>query len=458
MISTAALGQALLALLCYDKERAESLSLRLDPKLFQGRTNQIIARAAVDYIKQYRLPPGDQLELLLENELRRGEEGRLLGQTIDGLFEQYQAVQPEFIITELDGWTRAQLINQAAEAAIEAVARGDVAAAEKAFSLPTTGERKGSQGIWLNDPVGMFRAVDQQSNEFFSSGVDAIDKLGTTPQRKTLTCWMASTGKGKSWALINTLRGAIQYGHTAVYITLELSEEKVAQRLLQALFSLSKSEMREVRVPFFKTDAQGGTTIDFRQLQRDSVLSKRKDIQKRLAEATSWPRILIKEFPTGMLSLQELNLYLDEKEKEGFDPDEIIIDQADNMELDTENLRIATGRLWVCLRGLAVARNAAVITASQGNRESETSKTVDKRHAAEDWSKMGTCDAVYTYSQTAQEYTLGLSRLLVAKYRDETDRVMILNAQSYAIGQFSLDSVIMARGVASEVERLTGGD
>ena len=456
MISTAALGQALLAMLCYDKEQAEVLASRIDPKLFQGRTNQAIAKAAVEYIKQYRTPPGDQLELILENELRRGEEGRLLQQTLDGMFEQYQAIQPEFILTELDTWTTAQKINQAAEEAIEAVARGDVEAAKKAMAVPDELKKTGSQGIRLKDPAAMFRAADQQDAEFFSSGVDAIDKLGLTPARKTLTCWMASTGKGKSWALINTLRAAIQHHHTALYITLELSEEKVAQRLLQCMFSLTKSEAVDIRVPFFRVGESGNSAIDFRQLQRGSLTARRKDIMQRLATARSWPDVLIKEFPTGLFSFMDLNVYLDQLARDGFQPDVIIIDQADNMALDADNLRIATGRLWVGLRGVAVARNAAVVTASQGNRESEVSKTVDKRHVAEDWSKMGTCDTVYTYSQTAQEYQIGLSRLLVAKYRDEADRVLVLNSQAYQIGQFSLDSVLMARNVAAEVEKLTG--
>jgi hypothetical protein len=438
MISASALSQAILVLLCYDKKNAQFLANRIDPRLFRGRVVQTIAKAAISYIKEYRLPPGEQLELLLENELRRGEEGKLMQQMLDSFPEQYAALQPEFILSELQNWETGELINQVAQDAIEAVAQGDVIAAKKALSRQRAGTKEEEPGIWLHDPVAMLRGTDNTITEFFSSGVAAIDKLNLIPQRKTISCWMAPTGKGKTWSLVNEIKAGIQFGKTTLVITMELSQEKYAGRLLQALFSLTKSEAKEVRLAFFP-DGQ----VNYIDVVRGGLTEKRRDIQKRLSEAQSWPRVLIKEYPTGRFTVEDLNFLLDRLEQDyDFIPDQIIIDQPSNMTVDKNNLRIGLGRLWVDLRGVAVDRNAAVICAAQSNRGSDGATTVDIGDIAEDWSIMGTCDAVYTYSQTKEEFQLGLSRIFVAKYRDEADRVMVLNSQSYTIGQFSLDSVI----------------
>jgi KaiC/GvpD/RAD55 family RecA-like ATPase len=457
VISPSALGQAILSLLCFDEVNAPKIALRLDSKLFQGRGNQQIARVAIEYIQKYRRPPGAQLEFLLEAELRRGEEGRFLGQTLDLLKKDFANLQPEFILSELDEFEESQRINNAAQLAIEAVASGDLQAARKALYAPN-GKQKGSPGIWLSDSKAMFKDYDKEETEFFSSGIQAADELGAKPERKTLTYFLAATGKGKTWFLINCAKAGLQYGRSVLYVTLELSEEKTAKRFLQNIFSLTAYEAKEVRVPYFEVDSAAGTrTLSFRDLQRDSVLNKRRELEQRLQSITSWPRLLIKEFPTGMLSLSQLQLYLDQLEKEeGFTPDILIIDQANNMQLRTDNLRIDIGRLWVDLRGIAVERNLALITASQGNRESATTKVVDITNTAEDWSIPGTADLAFSYSQTQAEFNLGLSRILISKARDvEYSRTMLLNTQCYSIGQFSLESAVFSRNIASQMEQLT---
>jgi hypothetical protein len=62
---------------------------------------------------------------------------------------------------------------------------------------------------------------------------------------------------------------------------------------------------------------------------------------------------------------------------------------------------------------------------------------------AEDWSKIATSDTVLTYNQTAKERELGLARIYVSNARSEFDKITVLIAQAYSVGQFSLDSALM---------------
>ena len=73
---------------------------------------------------------------------------------------------------------------------------------------------------------------------------------------------------------------------------------------------------------------------------------------------------------------------------------------------------------------------------------------------AEDWSKIATADNVLTYSQTKYERPLGLARLFVSNGRNDEDKFEILILQSYAIGQFCLDSTYMYNQYWAKINKL----
>jgi hypothetical protein len=96
-----------------------------------------------------------------------------------------------------------------------------------------------------------------------------------------------------------------------------------------------------------------------------------------------------------------------------------------------------------------------LVAASQGNREAATSKLVTGEMASEDYSKIATADNVITYSQTLQEKALGLARIFVSQGRNDEDKFVSLITQSYATGQFCLDSTLMLSDYWDFVENLS---
>lgn len=459
MISIPALEEGVLILLLYSSEQAPGLAFRLQPEFFTTRVNQMVCKTAIDYIMKYRQPPGGQIEYLLESEIRRGEEGKLLGQTIDLLKEQQSQIQPAFILEQLDRFIEVKKLTNALQEGMELLQQGELDKARERVFKTSNITIADNKGLWLTQPRKIFQAFDRRQEEFFPCGVSTIDRSagGNILERKTLSFLIAASGKGKTWWLVELGKTGIQHHHNVLHITLELSQEKTALRYLQSIFALTKREAKEVRTAFFPETEGEGMSIEFRDLKRNSVIEKRKEIEKRLTNVRSWGKLLIKEFPTGSLSTSQLELYLDQLEREeGFVPDILIVDYADLMMLDAQSLRIETGRQYKELRSIGFRRNMVVATVSQGNKDSDTTKVVDRRHAAEDWSKIGTADNVFTYSQTVQEKRLGLARFLYAKGRDNTDRVMALISQSYDIGQFCIDSVFMKAEVSEEIGKLTG--
>ena len=93
------------------------------------------------------------------------------------------------------------------------------------------------------------------------------------------------------------------------------------------------------------------------------------------------------------------------------------------MAIDRRNYRLDMGQNFVMLRSAAVARNFAMVTASQINRGGLRAKTVTGDMIAEDVSKLGTADTIVAYSQTDYEKKLNMARIYVDGARGAPDRV-----------------------------------
>lgn len=252
-----------------------------------------------------------------------------------------------------------------------------------------------------------------------------------------------------SWALGQLAKAALMHRLKVLHITLEMSESRAAQRYFQALFAISKRK-EVISTTRFQKDALGRIS-GFDELKITPKYSlDDPNIRKKLeglinrASTRLLDNILIKEFPTGQLTVSQLTAYLDNLEStEKFVPDLLIVDYPDLMKLDRDNFRLALDDTFKGLRGLAVSRNIALAAVSQSHRGAAKAKKVDIDNVAEAYSKIAHSDTVITYTQTPQEQKLGLARLFVAAGRNDQDKMTIVISQAYATGQFVVDSTIM---------------
>jgi hypothetical protein len=227
-----------------------------------------------------------------------------------------------------------------------------------------------------------------------------------------------------------------------------MSAEKVVQRYMQMLFSVTR-QPGGADVPRITKRFDGGIhSIEFEHLDLPSMQDEgirellRQRITRRLGRRAQF---LVKKFPSGQLTIPMLDAYLDGIDRHhGFKPGLVLLDYAELMALDKKDKRASTGQLFVDLRGIADVRNLALATASQVNKIGINKLTSDETDQAEDLSKAFTADTLITYNQTKMEHRMGLARLFVAKHRDGEDKMTALITQAYRMGQFCLDSVIMA--------------
>ena len=270
-----------------------------------------------------------------------------------------------------------------------------------------------------------------------------LDSEGIGYSPKTLLTLMAAPNRGKSWALIHFAKAALMRGHRVLHITLELSEAYTIQRYIQTLFAVTTRETKDVRIAHvvFENGA-----FNFRLRNIGKKVRYMKDphaemlIRRRLQRIRNL-QLIVKEFPTGQLDMVGLKAYLDYLERfERFVPDVLIIDYADLMAKKKDERRFDLQDIYEGIRGLAVERNLAAITVTQGNRASESAKVLTLANLAEDYAKAAISDTVLAYCQTPQERELQLARIFVAKARTARVGFQFGISQSYQIGQFCLNS------------------
>lgn len=454
-----ALEENVLTLLCWSEAHAHELVMRLTPDTFSTRAYKDIAKKAFEHLGHFGNPPRSHLRDLLEDKIRKGDDGKLLLQTIEAMETLNVDIQPEFVLDRLDKFIKLRQMTQAVEAAADALFNEDIVAAEEALHTPGIGHNSGTPGIFLHDSTAALAFLNEREEDYFPSGVGVLDDAGIRPERKTLTLVIAPAKRGKTWWLIEIGKQAMLTRKTVLHITLEMSEERISQRYIQSMYAMAADKTEAIRVPVFNRDENNrciGIEFDIQTPEIVNVANRWK-IAKKLEALKHRSRLLIKQFPSGTLTLGAYIAYLDHLERsEDFVPDMVILDYPDLMAIDANNIRTATGRMFSDIRGVAVARNHACVAATQGNRESSTARVVTSRNVAEDWSKIGTADTVLTYSQTGEERGMNLARILVSEARNAKDKFIVLVTQSYATGQFCLDSVYMNKYMEDEMKRLTG--
>lgn len=216
--------------------------------------------------------------------------------------------------------------------------------------------------------------------------------------RKSLNIILAGTGVGKSLAMCHMAAANMMLGKNVLYITMEMAEEKIAERI--------DANLLNVAIP------------DLQSLPRDLYEKKIAGIR-----AKTTGKLIIKEYPTASAHaghfrhlLNELNL------KRSFVPDIIYIDYL-NICMSS---RIKTGSnvnsytyvkaIAEELRGLAVERNVPIVSATQTTRSGYSSSDVDLTDTSESFGLPATADFMIALIST--EELQDLSQFMVKQLKN----------------------------------------
>ena len=234
--------------------------------------------------------------------------------------------------------------------------------------------------------------------EFF----DKITKGGIP--NKTLNIALAGTGVGKSLFMCHVASSVLLQGKNVLYITLEMAEEKIAERIDANLLNVPIQDIADLPKPMFDKKV-------------DSIAKKTQGT------------LIIKEYPTASAHSGHFKALLNELAlKKSFKPDIIFIDYLNicassryrqNSSVNSYSFIKAIAEE---LRGLAVESNLPIVSATQTTRSGFGSSDVDLTDTSESFGLPATADLMFALISTEELESLNqiMVKQLKNRYNDPT--------------------------------------
>ena len=221
---------------------------------------------------------------------------------------------------------------------------------------------------------------------------------------KTLNIALAGTGVGKSLFMCHVASSVLLQGKNVLYITLEMAEEKIAERIDANLLNVNIQNITDLPKPMFEK----------------KVHKLKKKTQGEL---------IIKEYPTASAQSGHFKALLNELSlKKSFKPDIIFIDYlnicASSRYRANSNVNSYSYIKAIAeeLRGLAVEANLPILSATQTTRSGYGSRDVDLTDTSESFGLPATADLMFALIST--EELEGLNQIMVKqlknRYNDPT--------------------------------------
>lgn len=454
-VSLTALQENLCVILSYSDEHCATVRNLVEIE-FWGGPYRVLATRIYEFIDRYKKAPKDHIADLMADKIdnkKNPREASLYEDILLGIRDQHEGINVPYVMSQLENFVKRQSLRTIAIDLSKALQKDTDESLEEAEKLISLSRKQTNAvfdpGLRLSDGKRVLDFLEQQVN-CFPTGIPEFDKRGFGPTRKELWLYIAAAKRGKTWMLIQLAKMCMVHRLKVCHITLEMSEDRSAQRYMQALFAMSKRK-EKFQITKFARDSLGrlegfedGEVKPKLSMDDPNIATKLKAKIKKFGPRML-DNVIIKQFPTGNLTVRQLEAYLDGLESnERFIPDLLIVDYPDLMKVDKDNLRHSLDEIYKELRGLAITRNMAVAVVSQSHRAAAKAKHVDSGNVAEAYSKIAHADCIITYNQTDAEQKMGLARLFVSGGRNDEDKITLVISQNYAMGTFVVDSVMMA--------------
>ena len=222
---------------------------------------------------------------------------------------------------------------------------------------------------------------------------------------KTLNIALAGTGVGKSLFMCHCAASALTQGNDVLYITMEMAEERIAERI----------DANLLNVPIDQLD----------KLSKDMFTSKVANISRKTTG-----KLIIKEYPTGSAHTGHFRALLNElKLKKHFEPQIIFIDYLNICSsarmkgmggaINSYNYIKAIAEE---LRGLAVEFGVPVVSATQTTRSGYSNSDVGLEDTSESFGLPATADLMFALISTEELEQQGqiMVKQLKNRYNDPT--------------------------------------
>ena len=250
---------------------------------------------------------------------------------------------------------------------------------------------------YIEDYEDRFAFYHRNENKvpFDLSLFNKITKGGIS--NKTLNVALAGTGVGKSLFMCHMASSALLQGKNVLYITLEMAEEKIAERIDANLLNVNIKDIEDLPEQLFESKVQ------------------------RLAQKTTG-KLIIKEYPTASAHSGHFQALLNDLSlKKSFKPDIIFIDYLNICASSRYKGALVNSYTYVKaiaeeLRGLACEFDLPIVSATQTTRSGYGSSDVDLTDTSESFGLPATADFMFALIST--EELEGINQIMVKQLKN----------------------------------------
>jgi replicative DNA helicase len=405
----------ILSHLVYNKEYARKVIPFVKVEYFSDSSYKVVCTLIEDYANKYNESPSKEaLYIDLENKNDMNEDTYQKTKEVIASLACEEVTNQDWLLNETERHFQERAVYNAL---MESIAiHSDTDATKDKGSIPQILSEALSVSFDSNIGHDFIDNADSRF-EFYHSKESRIafdlEIFNRVTQggvsRKTLTIALASTGVGKTMFMTHCAAANIMQGYNVLYITMEMSEERIAERIDANLMNV--------------------TNDDLRSMSRELYDKKMAKVSEKVKG-----KLIIKEYPTSGASVAHFRHLIQElKLKKGFTPDIIYIDYLNIC----SSFRVKMGNsvnsytyiksIAEELRGLAVETNTAVFTATQTNRDGYGSSDVDLANTSESFGVPATADLMFALISTEEleEMAQLMVKILKNRYGENGKKFVI---------------------------------
>lgn len=400
--------QQILQNLIFNEDFSRRVLPFLTPDYFQDRVQRNIFGLIDAYIKKYNKVPSKSA-LIIDAENARGvsdEEAKQITEQINGL-DNADLPDVEWLIDQTEKFCQDRAIYNAIMSSIQILDGRDKKMEKGAIPQLLSD----ALGVSFDNNIGhdFLENVDErydfyhrQENRipFDLDYFNKITKGGLPP--KTLNVALAGTNVGKSLLMCHMAAANLIRGYNVLYITLELAEERVAERIDANLTNTTMEDLAQLPLEAYK-----------------------KKIERVKHKTTG--KLIIKEYPTASAHAGHFRHLLNElKLKKNFKPDIIYIDYINicaSSRLKMGGSVNSYGFVKAIaeeIRGLAQEFDVPIFTATQATRSGHSNSDIALEDTSESWGLPQTADFMFALvnSEELQELNQYMVKQLKSRYGD----------------------------------------
>jgi len=393
------------------------------PHYFEFPTHGKIFSVVRDYYEKYKKLPTDDF---IEQEIRKTKSEK---ESIHDYTDEIQYVNrldtsaiegEDYFLDLIEDFAKREAMKEAIKQSLILIKEDRMEETEQLVRKALTVSRSVNVGQkYFTDVNSRWdRTYNSEAQDKYKIILPSLNKsLEGGLGEKELAMVIAPPGVGKSLWLVNQAVESMMEGRKVLYVSLEMSEDKIAQRFDSVMTLIPQSQLKDPAA----------------QLKVDERLSIFR---------TNFPnsQLMIKEFPCGTATVNTLRALLVQlRNYEEFVPEVIIIDYLELLRptRDGQHEYQAQQRIAEELRGLAMEMKVLVWTATQTNRQGRSVKIITDAELGDSYGKIRTCDFAVSLNQNEEEFDNGTMRAYVVKSRNGRPRFTVPMKIDYNILRMS---------------------